>query len=93
VGLVPRVGATLLRRLGPGRRLLARLAAGPPGPRSPRYGWYLQQAHPALGADLAAAAGLPPAVVTLIRTHEHAAACPPDLRRTLELLQEADDQE
>ncbi len=93
VGLLQRVGATLLARVGLGRRVLTALAAGPPSRRSPRYGWYLQQAHPALGADHAAAAGLPPAVVTLIRIHADRAACSPVLQPALRLLQWADDQE
>ncbi len=93
VGLLQRIGVTLLARLGPGRRVLTLLAAGPPRRHSSRYGWYLQQAHPALGAAAAAAAGLPPPVVMLIRTHADAAACPPALQPTLRLLQWADDQE
>ncbi len=93
VGLMQRVGATLLKQWGLGRRVSAALTAGPPNRRSLRYGWYLQQAHPALGADLAAAAGLPPPVVTLIRYHANLAACPPALQPTLRLLQWADDQE
>jgi len=93
VGLLQRVGATLLERSGPGRWVLTALAAGPPSRRSPRYGWYLQRDHPALGADRAAAAGLPPAVVALIRSHADPAACPTALQPTLRLLQWADDQE
>ncbi|MGI8587874.1 MAG: hypothetical protein ACR2M0_09335 [Chloroflexia bacterium] len=93
VGLLHRVAATLLRRVGPGRALLERLGSGNPSPRSPRYPWRLQQRHPALGAGLAQRAGVDPDVVALVLHHEDADGLPPHLRGALALLQRADDQE
>jgi hypothetical protein len=93
VGTPYRVAATLLRRAGVGRALLARLVAGPPAPRSPRFPWYLQQAHAALGARLAAAAGVDAETVALIRAHERPAGLAPPLDALLRALRQADDQE
>ena len=93
VGVFYRVAATLLRRAPPGRALLKRLAAGPPGPRSLRYPWYLQQAHAALGARLAGAAGVDAETVALICAHEAPADLPPPLDALLRALRRADDQE
>lgn len=93
VGIFYRVAATLLRRSGAGRGLLRRLAAGPPGPHSRRFPWYLQAAHPALGAGHVAAAGGHPDVVALVRWHEDPDGGPARLRPALRLLAHADDQE
>ena len=70
-GRVPlwvRPPVVLLRAFAPG---LLRWLAVAPGPwwRRPFYhAWH----HPAIGADLAAAAGLAPRVVMLVRTHHQA---------------------
>src|SRR5262245_47865828 len=94
VTLPYRVLTVLLRRLPPGRRLVRRLAGGPPPARTWRYPWYLQQQHPALGARLAAAHGARPAVVELIRHHEDAAPpLAPPQRARLRALQAADERE
>jgi hypothetical protein len=89
-----RVAAVLLRRAPGGPRLLRRLGAGPPGPRSWRYPWHLQNQHPALGAHVAAAHGAPHEVVALIRHHEQLTpALPPRQQARLRLLQDADARE
>jgi hypothetical protein len=93
VSVLYRVAATLLCRVPPGRVLLVRLAGGPPGSRSPRYGWYLQQAHPGLGAAMAAGAGVDADVVALIRYHQQPDGVPPHLAAPLRRLIAADDQE
>jgi len=93
VNVVYRSLAALLRLVQPGRWVLAHLAAGPPRARSLRYPWYLQEAHPALGARLAERAGVHPDVVALIRYHQDPADIPPHLRPLLARLQRADDQE
>ena len=93
VGLLVRVANTLLRRVSPGRALRRRLAAGPPSPRSWRYPWYLQAAHPRLGARLAHAAGLHPDVVALIAHHEDTAHAPEHLAAKLATLAAADSRE
>ncbi|HUS16033.1 MAG TPA: hypothetical protein VM536_13620 [Chloroflexia bacterium] len=93
VGVLHRVVATLLGRVAPGRVVLARLAASSPDALGLRYGWHLQEAHPALGARLAAAAGIHPEVVAMIRYHQDPAAAPPHLAAALRCLAAADDQE
>lgn len=66
VGLGARIGVVLMNALAPG--LLARVAS--PNVRNWRYPFYLSLHHPELGAALAAAAGLDPRAVELMRAHQ-----------------------
>jgi hypothetical protein len=93
VPVIHRSIVALITWCGPGRQLLRRLVAGPPPVRSWRYPWHLQQHHPELSARLAAAAGVDPDVVALVRYHQDGAGIPPRLQPTLTRRQQADDQE
>ncbi len=57
---------TLIRAFWP--QLLSRLAVNQPG--GWRYALWVQANHPAIGADLAAAAGCSPEVTEIIRRHQ-----------------------
>lgn len=67
--LLHRVAMVLLKASRPG--LLAGWAALPQPARSdPRYPFWAHANHPAIGADMAAAAGCDPLAVLLIRRHQ-----------------------
>ena len=93
VGLAPRIATTLIGHVRPGRAVLRLLAAGPPDSDSWRYPWYLQAAHPTLGAQMALRAGVHPDVVSLVHWHQDAVGIPDHLRDALGLLQQADARE
>lgn len=69
VGLTYRTGVILLKKFSPGS--VERIASA--DPRSWRHPFYLSLCHPALGADLAARAGVDARAVSLIRAHQEQA--------------------
>lgn len=71
VGLAYRTGVILLKKFSPGS--LEQIASA--NPHSWRHPFYLSLHHPALGAELAARAGVDAGALALIRAHqEHAPA-------------------
>ncbi len=86
-----RVAKVLLKAFCP--TLLRRWTADPaPRPGMWRYGLWAYVHHPALGAELAAAAGCDPMAVALIRWHEErAGVAAPAIVARLQALQAADD--
>jgi hypothetical protein len=93
VRLWHRVAAVLVKAFRPG--LTARWMDAPaPLITSWQYPMWAHVNHPAIGADLAVAAGCESAVVALIRRHQEqplATSSDPAVDRLLAILQEADD--
>ena len=90
-----RVATVLLRRVAPGRRVLAALGRLESRVPAWRTSWVWQAHHPARGAAMLAAAGADPAVVALVRHHEVSAPAglSPTQAARLRALQAADEQE